>query len=352
MADHKLTVFATGNGDSILIEAHGFKILTDINYKTNSEEDYPDLGAELWDACPDARLDLFVLTHPDVDHVRGFADVFHTGAPDRHSPRSKILVDEIWCSPYGANPNYVTDEAKPLIDEIRRRHRLAGTPAGQLDGNRLRVLTAGDGEDSGQLCDGIHWELLAPTAQEAEIPSAPSGEPENSSNASSLVLRWSVQVGGASNAILLGGDSTAPVWDRIYRDNQHLPGRMSWNILVSPHHTSRYALGQKDQADQFHFWPDAVTALSQCHGNGWIVSSSKPVLEDGDDPPSPDAKRKYVEILGGADDRFLCTGTHGDGGKPGNVVFYLTNAGPARTRRGSRSGSAAATAVTGGGNYG
>jgi hypothetical protein len=348
----KLTVFATGNGDSILIESHGFTVLTDINHKTSSEEDYPDLEAELWEACPSGGLDVFVLTHPDVDHVRGFAEVFHTDAPENHAPRTGIMVSEIWCSPYAVNPNYVTDEAKPLLDEIRRRYRLVDTAQGQLLGNRLRILSVGGRNESGELSSGLRWELLAPTIAEAQIPKVAPGEPENSSNASSLVIRWSVDSGGTSNLILLGGDAIAPVWDRIYRDNQHLPGRMAWNVLISPHHSSRYALGQKDQQESFHLWPNAVEGLSNRLGSGWVVSSSKPVLDDGDDPPSADAKAKYVAILAGASDRFLCTGTHSEDDKPGNVVFYFTAGGPARTRRGSRSGSAAATAVTGGGNYG
>lgn len=349
--DDQLTVFATGNGDAILIEARGRRILTDINLKVNAEDELPDLAEDLWDACPDSYLDLFVLTHPDVDHVRGFGELFHVGPPSRHDRRARILVGEIWCSPYGANPNYVTDEAQPIIDEIRRRLRLVGTAEGELPGNRVRVRSADSDETSGQIEAGIRWEILGPTVEEAAIPKAPPGEPENTSNPSSLVIRWAIDVEGTSNLVLLGGDATAPVWERVLRDNEHTPGRLNWNILVSPHHTSRYALGCKDAEGVFRFWPNAVEALSQWMGTGWVVSSSKRVVDDDDDPPSPVAKRKYVEILEGHQERFLCTGDHNQG-NPGNVVFFFTPRGPARTRRGSRSGTAAATAVTGGGSYG
>ncbi len=79
--EDKLTVFAIGNGDSILIEARGKRILTDINLKSDPTDNLPDLEEELRDACGHGALHLFVLTHPDEDHLRGFADVFHTGNP-------------------------------------------------------------------------------------------------------------------------------------------------------------------------------------------------------------------------------------------------------------------------------
>ncbi len=49
--EDKLTVFAIGNGDSILIEARGKRILTDINLKSDPADNLPDLEEELRDAC-------------------------------------------------------------------------------------------------------------------------------------------------------------------------------------------------------------------------------------------------------------------------------------------------------------
>ena len=140
MADDKLTVFSVGNGDTILIEAHGKTILTDVHYRARVDDDDDgealDFTSDLRDACANDRLDIFVLTHPDKDHLRGFSDIFHVGRPedwddDPDEGEVKILVDEIWCTPYGADPNYVTEEAEPLIDEIKRRKALMGNPQGK-----------------------------------------------------------------------------------------------------------------------------------------------------------------------------------------------------------------------------
>lgn len=362
--DDKVTVFAAGNGDAIFLEARGKRILTDVNYckaAQEGEDGYPDIGETIRQACVDDHLHLFVLTHPDEDHLRGFTELFHTGTPETHDPDPdegsvKIIIDEMWCSPYGAEPNYTTDVSKPVIEEIQRRKKLLGTERGKQIGNRLRTLDAVN-TPSGEFAARICWELLAPTPAEATIP---EGEDDNrpSSNPSSLVIRWAIGIDDRDNLVLLGGDSTVDVWERIRKDNhESSPGRLSWNILVPPHHTSRYTLGRKDENDQFHYSDEAIDALSGQQGTGWMVSSSKEILNNNDDPPSWSAKQRYLKILanGGevSDDvrsRFLCTGEH-DNGKPGNVVFYLTKRGPSQSRGGPKT-SSTLSSVGGGGSYG
>ena len=38
-----------------------------------------------------------------------------------------------------------------------------------------------------------------------------------------------------------------------------------------------------------------------------IVASCKPIKKDDDNPPHERAKREYVDMLGGDDERFYCT---------------------------------------------
>lgn len=362
--DSKLTIFATGNGDAILIEARGKQIMTDVNYRGDAQDggndDCPDVGEPIRNACADQHLHLFVLTHPDCDHLQGYGDIFHLGRPETHDPKpkegpAKILVDEIWCSPYGAEPNYTNDTSEPVVAEIKRRKALIGTAEGAKSGNRLRILDTSV-TSGGIFSEGISWELLAPTPAEADIPEG-NEECQPSSNDSSLVIRWNISVDGGDNLILLGGDSSADVWERIGEQNlEDRPNRIAWHLLVPPHHTSRYVLGRKSEEGKFEFSDDAIVALSQMRGHGWVVSSSKAIKNNDDDPPSWSAKQKYLNILadGGsidsAKDRFLCTGEYDDG-KPGNVVFHLTAGGPALDRGGPRRGPVV-TVASRGGNYG
>lgn len=352
--DCKLTVFAAGNGDAILIEAHDQTVMTDIHYRRDQAEDdendwVPDFAPDIRAACPDDRLQVFVLTHPDKDHTHGFEEIFHVGTPDTWTryPREdgpKILVEEIWCCPYAVKPYYVTEHAKPLLDEIKRRYLLQGSAAASIPGNKLRVMDM-DGETRGSVVPGLNWRLLAPTKDEWNIPKALEGETPTSSNPTSLVIRWTVTVDGVDSLILLGGDSIVDIWERIERDiHAEAPDDLAWHILVAAHHCSRRSLGHVDNSSNtdidFEESESAMRALGEMRGNGYVVSSSKRLNHLKPSPPSHHAKNRYLKILakgGEVDDavrkRFICTGGDVNSDKPAHAIFNLTGSGPTRGHR-------------------
>lgn len=348
---NKITFFASGNGDSVLLQAHGRAIMTDICYRASrcqddDDDDAPDFAPDIRAACRDDHLDIFVLTHPDQDHLCGFGEVFHLGSPDEWDDDPdegpvKIIVDEIWCSPYAADPHYTTEVSKPVINEIKRRKALRGTPAGDRDGNRLVVMDT-DSHKSGTVTDGLDWRLLAPTAEDANIPESVDPDKPNSSNPSSLVIRWTVTVGGKANHVLLGGDSTVEVWERLHDEVLgDEPDTLAWHILLSLHHCSRRSIGRVENPDTedetFVPSPQAEAALGEQRGEGHVVASSNRIVRGGPTPPSYHAKNRYLKILahGGevTDDvreRFLCTGGDKEGDKPEHVVFKFSASGPTR----------------------
>lgn len=110
----------------------------------------------------------------------------HDDDPDQGEV--KIIVKEMWCSPYAADPHYTTDISKPVIDEIKQRKKLQSSASGEKDGNRLVIMDPSTHEN-GKVAEGLEWRLLAPTPEEAEIPESDDPDNLNSSNPSSLVIR-------------------------------------------------------------------------------------------------------------------------------------------------------------------
>lgn len=362
---NRIRFFASGNGDSVLLEADGCTIMTDVHYRDaaadDADDDAPDFAPEILTASGSGkRIDLFVLTHPDQDHLRGFDDIFHTGDPDDRdsSPEEgaiKVIVDEIWCSEYAANLSSPPDEAKPLINEIKRRAKLRGA-AREKAGNRL-VVRDTDGDCSGTMGQEskISWRLLGPTKDDGA--KAPDTDPGQESNTSSLVIRWAVDVDGKRNCILLGGDAPAAVWERLNDEHKSDREPLQWHVLLAPHHCSRYVFGAKDDEGTFIQSSSAQSALSQKLGDGFVVSSSKPVKRDGDDPPSYQARNTYYKILANDGDitdevkkRFKCTGEEEDG-SPGHVEFELKSKGGPKAMAGGGT-SRRSSAIGGGGSYG
>jgi hypothetical protein len=339
MFKNQIIFFPVGNGDTVLLESGGYTILVDVCYRNacdSNDDDFYDFAPDLRDACRSRgglHLCVFVLTHPDQDHLTGFTDLFHVGDPSSKDNDDLILIDEMWVSPYSLDPNYETDVSKPVIREIKRRWDLRGTDAGKKDGNRIRVLATDGYESSGYIGESIRWSVIAPTKKEADIPPAKKGEDQPSSNDSSLVIRWSVTVDRFENRVLLGGDATVEVWDRVWGTNQKQPGALTWHILLTPHHCSRGALARKNlDAGKYDYSEKANNALGQVEGDGFAVASSKAIKKNDDNPPSWEAKQKYLKTLkrntdADPEERFLNPDTYKDGA-PAPVVFEFTNSGP------------------------
>ena len=308
------------NGDSILIRSGHKTVMTDLHYRTSSDDHY-DIKPEIEEACPSGHLHYFIVTHTDKDHVRGFDEIFHRGKPE-NKPNDKILVDEIVCTQYVIDLTNPSDEAKDLVYEIRRRNKLNESDR-KKDGNRLLVVNAGD---IIKVNGRLKGHVLSPSKMELDAAD-PKGEQDDAINNTSIVMQWVYQDGEESSItkIVLGGDAMQEVWERLNSDEPK--ESLKWHISTAHHHCSLTSFAKKDEDGEYQDNPNAIKALDNPIGsNAFVVSSSRAVKRSKPNPPHYKAKNKWLTFIGNKKDNFFCTATHIDG-EPGAVTFELTKKG-------------------------
>lgn len=318
---------------------NGQIILVDINIRlaADDDDDTPDVASDLRERLErddDGRLyvDAFLLSHPDQDHVNGLRNHFHLGPPDDWSQEEdKILIREMWSSPVvfrrASVENPLCEDAKAWAAEARRRvERFREDDFDTEEGDRILIM----GEDIDGKTDDIldiviklestvsecnrinvgafEARLLGPLSADED-----EGEQELTKNDSSVILRFSIRGGGMSDQcrFLTGGDAGVAIWNRLWK--RHGKDRIDWltyDILETPHHCSWRSLSfdsWTDLGEQAKVDEDARSALSQIRKGAVVVSSSKPIEKDDDNPPHERAKREYIDIVDDDLERFYCT---------------------------------------------
>ena len=387
----KIEFFPVGKGDMTLITLEdGRNIIIDINIRSsaddNSNEDVPDVATILRESLErdgSGRLyvDAFLLTHPHADHCTGLEKHFLLGTPDTWKEKDdKILIREMWSSPIvfrrQKGGEELCDDAKAWWKEARRRVKLYRDVEDEFwdDGNMIQVL----GEDKDNKTDDLEDILVKTGDSIVKICGVETGsftalllspllvsdedaEELTGKNDSSTVLRFDIQdEDGDSNLFLTGGDSEVAAWERIWDRNGDDPENLEYHILQAPHHCSWHTLSYdswSDKGKDGEVSEKARNALGQALDGAYVVSSSKPVQDDGD-PPCIGAKDEYLDILKDVDGKFLCTGEECEN----NTLAFVLRGGnpqPENTVESTKSGltpsrppiSPSKTDKAGGGRY-
>tara|TARA_R110001606_G_scaffold399300_1_gene584084 strand:- start:3057 stop:4196 length:1140 start_codon:yes stop_codon:yes gene_type:complete len=330
--------FPVDNGDMTLIELEsGRFILVDINIRSDADDlegENPDVSAQLRRILPrdgQGRLyvDAFLLSHPDQDHCRGLVNHFHLGPPNEWTEDDdKILIREMWSSPVvfrRASRNHaLCDDAKAWNREARRRvdyYRKGGVAA---NGERILIL----GEDENGKTDDLTGILVkidetfsrVNGAEDATVISrllAPlpinDKEEKLSKNKSSTILQFSLAGGGELGKCLYltGGDAEVAIWEKLWLRHAKDPDVLTYDVLLTPHHCSWRSLSYdswSDNGEDARVCLEARNALSQTNPGATLIASSKPVLDDKNDPPCIRAKREYYKIASDCKGTFECVG--------------------------------------------
>jgi len=356
----KITHFRVNNGDMTLItldDADKTTMLVDCNiFEDTDEDDDRDGRDELLARLPrdDSNcpyVDVMVLSHPDQDHCRGLIDNFHLGPLSEYDDDGeKIVIREMWSSPLifrrRSEDNPLCDDAIAWNTEAKRRVNWFrdNKPKAPVDGNRILIL-GGDEPDHidgveelvipagtifnkvrGKENDFISVRLLAP------LPAEEWGDEDLDKNHSSIVMQMQLAASKKDETrtlYLTGGDAAVAIWKKLWGKYKKDKGALEYDLMLAPHHCS-WSVISSEPYDSGKGKPDreALNALGMIRSGGTIVSSSKTIEDNDDDPPCFGAKKEYEKITSDADGTFLCTA---DESEP--IEFNITNSGPQRAEK-------------------
>ncbi|MXO60918.1 hypothetical protein GRI89_15350 [Altererythrobacter salegens] len=374
-----IVFFPVGNGDMTLVTLdNDQKLLIDLHVRKaadNDGDDTPDVMADLRERLnrdTEGRLyvDGFLLSHPDKDHITGLETHFHLGPPEDWSKDDdKILIHEMWSSPVifrrASKSHTLCPDAKAWAKEARRRvalFRENGTTADE--GDRIQIM----GEDEDGKTDDI-LEIVVKTNETVTklnensssafegrlLAPLPKGDDEDTEelltkNCSSVIIRFSIRGGGILDKcrFLSGGDAEVAIWERLWDDlSDNNADWLNYDILQAPHHCSWHSLSYdswSEMGEDAKVCEAARNALGQIRKGAIVVASSKKIDPNDSDPPCDRAKREYIAIVDGKNDRFICVADVWED-EERSLEYEITASGITKTVKSAAKAAAAAMGI-------
>jgi len=360
-----ITFFPVDNGDMTLIKLKNkTTILIDINLREAAEDEQDptcNVIQELKNRLEKDEegrpyVDAFLLSHPDQDHCRGLTKHFHLGPLDDYDfeppegEELEIVIREMWSSPMifrrASKNNPLCDDAKAFNTEAGRRVKLFKKNGSASEGDRIIIVGEDENGKTDDLKailvkidevfnkvnskrnDHISMRVLGPLP----IQDDPEEEDQLGKNRSSVIMRFSLKADGLEDACLFltGGDAGVYVWEKLWEKHESTPASIEFDLLQTPHHCSWHSLSYDSWSDDENpqVSQEAKSALSQVRDGAFIVSSSKPIKDDENDPPCWGAKKEYLSILESVEGKFFCSGEHPNEEAPEPLTFKVSKDGP------------------------
>jgi len=343
-----IVFWPVGTGDSATIVIDDDHVVqVDLHAMALADEDDAVVAAvvdRLVDVLPqrDGKpyLAAFILTHADLDHCLGFADLL-----------DKVTIGELWATPRLWRE--YTEKDVPLCEDAAAFHREAKRRVGATEkaeaagrkpssGDRVRVVGY-DTESSAHAYSDLPDEYLSYPGHavltvdgddvsdrfEAFIHAPFKDDCAAERNDTSLALQIMLKddVGRAGHALLLG-DLAYETIKKIfeYSEYHNRPERLAWEILLAPHHCSKKVMYVVEDGKEV--LKQDVLDLVDRHAaaTAVVVVSSAPFPASnkaGDNPPHLLARARYEEIV----DDVICTGEYPDQAAPRPAVFGIGDEG-------------------------
>ncbi len=333
----KVMFWPVGTGDcTSVVVADGIVLqvdIRDLHCADEANDDHAAIVETLVENLPQVAgtpyLSAFALTHPDKDHVLGFAELL-----------DRVMIGEIWFTPrvFIENDEDLCDDAIAFKEEAERRVSETIKVGGEVGaGDRIRLIGYDALLETDEFEDFPKDRLTVPGNSVSEIDGedyagafnafihAPFAE-ENVGDRNNTSLCMQVVLGDdpSKGGVLLFGDIAYPRIRRIFDTTKEAENEdyLKWKVFLAPHHCSKSAMYQTED-DSEVLKQDMLDDLAnyQVKGGVIVASSEKIPVQNkpGDNPPHAKAKKRYEEVV--AEGGFLCTHEDGESGEP--LVFHI-----------------------------
>ncbi|WP_412469810.1 MULTISPECIES: hypothetical protein [unclassified Halobacteriovorax] len=331
----------TGDSSTVFIKDKTIQIdLHNMSKAVDEDEPYVEIVEELKNSLPKKSdkpfLDVFILTHADLDHVKGFGELLKA-----------VDIGEIWCTPRVFQESFTDlgEEAYQFKKEAERRVKLLGDKE-LKEGDRIKVIGYAGILDSGKYDDILTKEVITipgeavTTFNEVDL----GGEIEvfvhspfkyelekEERNETSIGFQLTLKSGDKKGKFLFLGDLSYETLKKVFETSQgNNEESIDFNVMLAPHHCSKKVMFLRSDDKKDEFQSDIMEMISKAMlDGGYIISSSEAFRnedKDGDNPPHIKAKKKYLTILD-SNDNFLCTQEHPNKESPEPIVFSVDNNG-------------------------
>ena len=346
-------IYPVFNGTCVLLStADGKYILIDCKLTKTAEDPksvtHYNVKGDLVDILPRNSygapyVDLFILTHPDYDHCHGFENNFFTGAPGKYSKSDEeaelIMINELWTSKiiYGE----VCDDAQCIRRELDRRRSLYNSTDHLTGSDYNRMSMIGyDDDDKFTSCPSYYpgdlvKYIAGTTCKYTELfihgpfkKSLIQATATEDRNVASVMIHYRLSSPDHSKTLRLieGGDADHYQWKAAKEKSEEHGNTefLYFDVMIASHHCSWSYYNDRPYAKH------TIPQRSSCElietymlPNGFIISSSKEIVNDEDNPPHHPAKQQYIKDMP-SDGTFLCTGEEPTRAEPKPIVLELT----------------------------
>lgn len=326
-----------GTGDSSTIFIGEKTIQVDLHNLGKAEDEntpHWEIVKELESFLPKKNkrpfLDVFILTHPDLDHIKGFQELL-----------SRVDIGELWFTPriFTEYKKELSDDAHKFREEAIRRVKECKNGNNVKEGDRIKVFGFSEILKKDIYKDILTEKMLTIPGQEISTfngndlsdelsifihsPFKESLEGDDR-NDTSLGFQVTLTEGTEEGRFLFFGDlkydSIMKIFD-INKDDIHL----RWDVLLAPHHCSKKVMYvREDEKDKLQ--QDIMDNFEKLKMNDpFVISSSEKFRvndKNGDNPPHIKAKNRYLTLLED-ETHFICTHEHSDKEKPEPIQFVV-----------------------------